>query len=58
MMMTSSTGNIVQVTGPLLVDSPHEGLWHGTLMFFSTAPKQTVEQTIETPGILDAIASP
>ena len=36
------------------VDSPHKGQWHGALIFLS-APEQTVEQTIETPMIWDAI---
>ena len=37
------------------VDSSHKGQWHGTLLFSLTAPEQTVEQTIETPVIWDAI---
>ena len=32
------------------VDFPHKGKWPGALMFsFSSAPEQTVEQTLETP---------
>ena len=33
--------------------SPHNGKWRGTLMF--SAPEQTVDYTIETPVIWDAI---
>ena len=38
------------------MDSPHKGQWRGTLVSFLSAPEQTVEQTIETPMIWDAIA--
>ena len=38
------------------VDSPHKGQWRGALVFFLSVPEQTVEQTIETPVIWDAIA--
>ena len=39
------------------VNSPHKGQWRGALMFFLwSASEQTVEQTIETPVIWDAIA--
>ena len=38
-----------------LVDSPHKGQLHRALMFWS-ATEQTVEQTIETPVIWNAIA--
>ena len=37
------------------VGSPHKGHWRGTLMCLWSAPEQAVEQTIETPGIWDAI---
>ena len=62
-MMTSSNGNIFRVTGhlwrefgshrwiPLPKPSDAE-LW----CFLWSAPEQTVEQTIETPVIWDAIA--
>ena len=61
-MMTSSTGNIFRVTGPLwgeftgdrwpLTKASDMELW----CFLSSVPEQTVEQTIETPVIWDAIA--
>ena len=38
------------------VDSPHKGQRRGALIFFWCAPEQTVEQTLETPVIWDAIA--
>ena len=38
------------------VDSPHKGQWRGALMFLWSAPKQTVDQTLETPVIWYAIA--
>ena len=62
-MMTSSNGNIFRVTGPLwgestghrwipLTKASDAELWY----FLWSAPEQRVEQTIETPGIWDAIA--
>ena len=61
-MMTSSNGNIVHVTGPLwgnhrslAENPPHKGKWRGALMFPRSAPEQTVQQTIETLVIWDAI---
>ena len=58
--MTSSDGNIFRVTGFLWREStgrqwnsPQKGQWRGDLMFYSTC--QTLEQTIETPMIWDAI---
>ena len=62
-MMTSSNGNIFRVTGPLwgennghrwipLTKASDAELW----CFLWSAPEQTVEQTIETPVIWDAIA--
>ena len=61
--MTSSTGNIFLVTGPLWGESIGHGwipltkasdaeLWY----FLWSAPEQTVEQTIEMPVFWDAIA--
>ena len=59
-MMASSNENIFRVTGPLWGEST-EGhltkvseaeLW----CFLWSAPEQTVEQTIETPVIWDAMA--
>ena len=61
--MTSSNENIFRVTGPFVkgihrwpVDSPDKAsdseLWY----LLWSAPEQTVEQTIETPVIWDAIA--
>ena len=50
LMMTLSNGNIFYVTGHLWGDS--KGQW----CFLWSAPEQTVEQTIETPVIWDAIA--
>ena len=47
--MTSSNGNIFRVTG--LLGSGTE-LWR----FLWAVPEQTVEQTVETPAILDTIA--
>ena len=60
--MTSSNGNIFRVTGPLWGESTDHRwiplkkandaeLW----CFLWTAPEQTVEQTIKTPVIWDAI---
>ena len=62
-MMASSNGNIFRVTGPLcgeftghrwtpLTKASDAELW----CFLWSAPEQTVEQTIETPVIWDAIA--
>ena len=62
-MMTSSNENIFHVTGPLwgestgyrwipLTKASDAELW----CFLSSAPEQTVGQTIETPVIWDAIA--
>ena len=61
-MMTSSNGNIFRVTGPLwgesigprwipLPEASDVELW----CFLSSAPEQTVKQTIETAVIWDAI---
>ena len=49
-MVTSSNGNIFRVTGPSRGEFT-VGLW----CFLWSAPEQTVEQTIETPVIRDAI---
>ena len=38
------------------VDSPRKSQWHGALIFLWSAPEQKFEKTLETPGILDAIA--
>ena len=57
-IMTSSNGNIIRVTGPLWEEfSGHRwisftkasdaGLWY----FLWSVPEQTVEQTIKTPRI-------
>ena len=62
-MMTSSNGNIFRVTGLLCWEftghrwiprtkASDAELW----CFHWSAPKQTVEQIMETPGIWDAIA--
>ena len=62
-MMTSSNGNIFCVTGPLwgeatgdrqipLTKASDAELWYFPLF----VSEQTVEQTIETPVIWDAIA--
>ena len=48
--MTSSNGNIFRIAGPLW------GNLQVTLMFSLMAPEQTVEQTIETVVIWEAIA--
>ena len=45
-MMTLSNGNIFRITGPL---------WGEALMFFLSAPEQTIEQINEKPVIWDAI---
>ena len=58
--MTSSSGNLFRVSGPLqgedgwipLTKANDADLW----CFLWSAPEQTVEQTIETPVIWDAIA--
>ena len=62
-MLASSNGNIFCVTGPLcgeftghrripLTKASDAEIWY----FLWSAPEQTVEQTIETPVIWDAIA--
>ena len=62
-MKTSSNGNIFRVSGPLLRESTGDRwipltktrdveLW----CFLCSAPEQTIEQTIDTPVIWDAIA--
>ena len=62
-MITSSNGNIFHATGPLwrestghrwipLTKGSDAELW----CFFSSAPEQTVWQTIEAPVFWDAIA--
>ena len=58
-MMTSSNGSIFRVTGPLggdrwisLRNASDAVLWR----LIWSAPEQTIEQTIETPGIWNAIA--
>ena len=38
------------------VNSTYKGQWRGALMFFLSAPEQTIEQTIETLVIWNAIA--
>ena len=38
------------------VNSPHKGQWRGVWCFLWSAPEPTMEQTIETPVIWDAIA--
>ena len=61
--MTSSNKSIDRVTNLLCGEStghrwipPHKGQWRRALMFpLSCAPEQTVEQTIETPAIWDAV---
>ena len=61
--MTSSNGNLFRVTGPLWREST--GHWWISLTkasdakfwcFLSSAPPQSVEQTVETMVIFDAIA--
>ena len=37
------------------VNSPHKSQWRGALMFSLISPEQTVEYTIETPAIWEAI---
>ena len=62
-MMTSSSGNVFRVTGPLwgestgdrwipLTKASDADLW----CFLWCAPEQVVEQTNESPVIWDAIA--
>ena len=54
-MMTSSNGNIFRVTGLLcgeLIPASDEQLWY----FLWSPPEPTVEQTMDTPVIWDAIA--
>ena len=60
-MMTSSNGTtcywpFVRGIHSSPLDSPHKGQWCGALMFLWSAPEQTVEETIETPVIRDAIS--
>ena len=62
-MMTSSTGNSFRVIGPLWGEStdrlliPLTKASDGELScFLLSAPEQTIEQTIETPVIWEAIA--
>ena len=62
-MMTSSHGSSFAVYWPFVrgihrsqVNSPHKGQWHKRWCFLWSAHEQTVVQTIETPGIRDAIA--
>ena len=62
-MMTSSNGRIFRVTGLLCgeftgspVNSPRKGQWRGVWCFLWSAPEPTMEQTMETPVIWDAIA--
>ena len=38
------------------VNSPHKGQWHEALMFFSSAPEPTVQQTMEKLVTWDATA--
>ena len=62
-IMTSSNGNILRVTGPLCAAFtghrwiPLTKVSDAELScFIWSAPEQTVEETIEMPVILDAIA--
>ena len=62
-MMTSSNGNIFRVTWPFvrgIYRSPEDSLTKASdaklWCFLWSAPKQMVEQTINTPVIWDAIA--
>ena len=63
-MTTSLNGNIVRVTGPLWGESTSHGWFPLTkpvtrnfgVFSLIFAPEQTVEQTIETPIIQDAVA--
>ena len=53
--MTSSNGNVFRVTGPVTSEFPSQRpVTRSFGIFFEL--RQTVEQTIETPVILDAIA--
>ena len=58
-MMTSSNRNIFRVTGPLWGESTgfpsQKPVTRSFDVFFLSAPEQTVEQTIETLVIWDAI---
>ena len=60
-MMTSSNGNIFRVTGPLCVSGIHRWIPltkasdAGLRCFLWSVPEQTVEQTIESLVIWDAI---
>ena len=41
---------------PLVIGGfPHRGQWRGALMFICSTPEKTVEETLETPAIWDAI---
>ena len=54
-MMTSSNIIILpRYWSP--VNAPHKGHWRGAVMFSLICAEQTIEQTIETPVIWDAIA--
>ena len=59
-MMTSSNGNVFRVTGPLWGNQPVTGGFPLTkasdVIFDLRLNKLTIEQTIETPVIWDAIA--
>ena len=60
-MMTSSNGNIFYVTGPCEGNSPVNGYFPSqkpvtrSFEIYWSAPEKTIEQTIETPVIWDAI---
>ena len=55
-MMTSSNENIFRVTGHLCGEFPAQMASNAAIgCFLWSAPEQTVEQTIETPVIWDAI---
>ena len=52
----SASLTLCEGNSPSPVNFPHKGQWRGALMFLWSAPEQTIEQTIETPVIWDAIA--
>ena len=63
LLMTSSNGNLFRVTGPLWGESTGRPVIPSTKAsdvelwrFLWSEPEQTVEQTMETPVIWDAIA--
>ena len=57
LMITALNGSIFRGTGPSWGGGfPHKGHWRRALIFYWSAPEQTVEQTMETPLIWDAIA--